>query len=98
MNLKTKIGVVSMVSMNLSGVVVGSAIAAIGQSFPDLPISTVQLLTTLPGLGSLLITLIAGQLALKISKKTLSLLGIALITLGGLLSSFSNSSITVMML
>lgn len=98
MNLKTKIGVVSMVSLNLSGVVAGSAIAAIAQSFPDTPISTVQLLTTLPGLGSLLVTLVAGQMAMKISKKTLSLLGIALITIGGLLPSVLHHSIGLMLL
>lgn len=98
MNTRTKIGVVSMVSLNLSGVVAGSAIASIAQSFPDIPISTVQLLMTLPGLGSLFVTLIAGQLAMKISKKTLSLLGIALITIGGLLPSVFNQSIYGMML
>lgn len=98
MNLKTKIGVVSMVSLNLSAVVAGSAIAAIAASFPDVPISTVQLLTTLPGLGSLLITLIAGQLATKISKKTLALLGVTLITIGGLLPSVLNQSIYLMLL
>lgn len=98
MNIRTKIGVIIMVSLNLSGVVAGSAIASIAQSFPDVPISIVQLLMTLPGLGSLFVTLIAGQLAIRISKKTLSLLGIALITLGGLLPSVFNQSIYGMML
>lgn len=98
MKLKTKIGVVSMVSLNLSGVVAGSVIASIANSFPEVPIANVQLLTTLPGLGSLIITLIAGQLALKFSKKNLSLLGIFLITVGGLLPSIFNHSIPFMML
>ena len=43
MKTKTKIGVVSMVSLNLSSMVVGNAIAAISQSFKGVPISTIQL-------------------------------------------------------
>ncbi|MGN1406938.1 MFS transporter [Lactobacillus sp.] len=91
--MKTRIGVVSMATLAMSGNVVGSAIAAISQSFPHTPISTIQLLTTLPGLGSLLITLVAGQMAMHISKKKLVLLGVALVTLGGVIPAFWNSSI-----
>lgn len=82
-----------MASLAMAGTVVGSAIAAIAKSFPDVPISTIQLLSTLPGLGSLIITLIAGQMAMHISKKYLVLLGIALITIGGLIPAFWNQSI-----
>ena len=52
-----------MATLAMSGSVTGSAIAAISADFPNTPISTVQLLSTLPGLGALIITLIAGQLA-----------------------------------
>lgn len=90
---KIKIGVVSMATLAMSGSVAGSAIAAISKSFPTTPISTIQLLSTLPGLGSLIISLIAGQMAMHISKKQLVLLGVALVTLGGLLPGFWNSSI-----
>lgn len=89
---KTKIGVVSMATLAMSGSVAGSAIAAISADFPNTPISTVQLLSTLPGLGALIITLIAGQLAMHVSKKNLVLLGVALVTLGGLIPAFWNSS------
>lgn len=61
--MKTRIGVVSMATLAMSGSVAGSAIAAISKSFPDTPISTIQLLSTLPGVGSLIITLVAGQMA-----------------------------------
>lgn len=70
-NIKTRIGVISMASLAMAGSVTGAAIAAIAKDFPDTPISTVQLLSTLPGLGALIITLIAGQMAMRISKKTL---------------------------
>ncbi|MFR0585128.1 MFS transporter [Lactobacillus porci] len=90
---KIKIGVVSMATLAMSGSVAGSAIAAISKSFPTTPISTIQLLSTLPGLGSLIISLIAGQMAMHISKKKLVLLGVALVTIGGLLPAFWNSSI-----
>lgn len=89
---KTKIGVVSMATLAMSGSVAGSAIAAISADFPNTPISTVQLLSTLPGLGSLIITLIAGQMAMRISKKNLVLLGVALVTIGGLIPAVWNSS------
>lgn len=89
---KTKIGVVSMATLAMSGSVAGSAIAAISADFPKTPISTIQLLSTLPGLGALIITLIAGQMAMRISKKNLVLLGVALVTIGGLIPAFWNSS------
>lgn len=91
-SLKTRVGVVSMATLAMSGGVVGSAIAAVAKDFPTTPISTVQLLSTLPGLGSLIITLIAGQMAMKVSKKNLVLLGIVLVTLGGIIPAFWNSS------
>lgn len=86
-----KIGAVSMSAFAMAGSVATSAIAAISKSFPDTPISTVQLLGTLPGLGSLIITLIAGQMAMHISKKSLALLGIALVTAGGLIPAFGTT-------
>ena len=91
--MKTRIGAVSMATLAMSGSVAGAAIAAISKSFPNTPISTVQLLSTLPGLGSLIITLIAGQMALHVSKKNLVLLGIALVTAGGVIPAVWNSSI-----
>lgn len=91
--MKTRIGVVSMATLAMSGSVAGSAIAAISKSFPDTPISTIQLLSTLPGVGSLIITLVAGQMAMRVSKKSLVLLGVALVTLGGLVPAFWNSSV-----
>ena len=69
--MKTRIGVVSMATLAMSGSVAGSAIAAISKSFPGTPISTIQMLSTLPGVGSLIITLVAGQMAMRISKKNL---------------------------
>lgn len=91
-SLKLRVGVLSMTTLAMSGTIVGSAIAAIAKDFPDTPISTVQLLSTFPGLGSLIITLIAGQMAMKVSKKSLVLLGIVLVTLGGIIPAFWNSS------
>ncbi|HCG97195.1 MAG TPA: MFS transporter [Erysipelotrichaceae bacterium] len=90
--MKTKIGVVSMATLAMSGSVAGSAIAAISKSFPNTPISTVQMLSTLPGLGALIVTLIAGQMAMHISKKNLVLLGVTLVTIGGLVPAFWNNS------
>lgn len=97
MKTKTKIGVVSMVSLNLSSMVVGNAIAAISQSFKSVPISTIQLLSTLPGLGTLLMTIVAGQCAMHVSKKKLALLGVALITIGGMLPLVVNQSIIALL-
>ena len=54
-------------------------------SFPEEPISKIQMIGTIPGLGSMLITLVVGVLAMRIPKKTLALIGILCVALGGLL-------------
>lgn len=82
---KLKIGILSMTLLNMSALVITSAFGAIMASFPDEPISKIQMIGTIPGLGSMLITLFVGVLAMRIPKKILALIGILCVALGGLL-------------
>lgn len=82
---KLKIGILSMTLLNMSALVITSAFGAIMASFPDEPISKIQMIGTIPGLGSMLITLFVGVLAMRIPKKFLALIGILCVALGGLL-------------
>ncbi|HBR4785307.1 TPA: MFS transporter [Klebsiella pneumoniae] len=90
-------GVVSMSTLALSGLVVTSAFSAIMRDFPDVPPSTIQMLASLPNLGALVVTLLVGWLAMRISKKHLALLGIACISVGGLVPAFWHSDINVLL-
>ncbi|WP_320165374.1 MFS transporter [uncultured Trichococcus sp.] len=82
---KLKVGILSMTLLNMSALVITSAFGAIMASFPEEPISKIQMIGTIPGLGSMLITLVVGVLAMRIPKKTLALIGILCVALGGLL-------------
>lgn len=82
---KLKIGILSMTLLNMSALVITSAFGAIMASFPEEPISKIQMIGTIPGLGSMLITLVVGVLAMRIPKKILALIGILCVALGGLL-------------
>ncbi|WP_434352272.1 MFS transporter [Trichococcus flocculiformis] len=82
---KLKIGILSMTLLNMSALVITSAFGAIMASFPDEPISKIQMIGTIPGLGSMLITLFVGVLAMRVPKKILALIGILCVALGGLL-------------
>lgn len=82
---KLKVGILSMTLLNMSALVITSAFGAIMASFPDEPISKIQMIGTIPGLGSMLITLVVGVLAMRIPKKILALVGILCVALGGLL-------------
>lgn len=82
---KLKVGILSMTLLNMSALVITSAFGAIMASFPEEPISKIQMIGTIPGLGSMVITLVVGVLAMRIPKKTLALIGILCVALGGLL-------------
>ncbi|MGB4792975.1 MAG: MFS transporter, partial [Lactococcus chungangensis] len=63
---KLKVGILSMTLLNMSALVITSAFGAIMASFPEEPISKIQMIGTIPGLGSMLITLVVGVLAMRI--------------------------------
>jgi MFS family permease len=92
-----KIGVLSMSMLSMSALVITSAFGAMFHYFKDIDPSTIQMIASLPGLGALITTLLVGWLASRISKKTLALIGIALIGLGGLVPTLYFSNIFILL-
>lgn len=74
-----------MSALSMSALVVTSAFGAMIQYFSHVSPTTVQMIGSLPSLGALIVTLLVGWLALRMSKKKLALCGIACIAIGGLL-------------
>ncbi|KRN27586.1 hypothetical protein IV38_GL002042 [Lactobacillus selangorensis] len=81
----------------MSGLVITSAFSAIIKSFPNESVTKIQMLGTVPGLGTLVTTLFVGVLATRFSKKLLSLIGIFLIGLGGLLPIAFHSNVNLLL-
>jgi MFS family permease len=92
-----KIGVLSMSMLSMSALVITSAFGAMFHYFKDIAPSTIQMLASLPSLGSLITTLLVGWLASRISKKTLALIGIVLIGCGGLIPTIYFSNIFILL-
>ena len=67
-------------------------------SFPEEPISKIQMIGTIPGLGSMLITLVVGVLAMRIPKKILALIGILCVALGGLLPLAFHTTVNALLI
>lgn len=94
---KLKVGILSMTLLNMSALVITSAFGALMASFPDEPISKIQMIGTIPSLGSMLITLVVGVLAMRIPKKILALVGILCVALGGLLPLAFHSTVNALL-
>lgn len=91
------IGILSMNLLLMSGAVVGSAIAAIAQSFPQEPISKVQMLSTIPQLGQIVATLLFTWLTYKITKKSIGLLAVAAVAISGLIPLVYNTNLNMIL-
>lgn len=76
----------------MSGSVVGAAIAAISKSFPQEPISKVQMLSSIPQLGQLIATLLFTWLTYKITRKNIGVLSVAIVAISGLLPIFTTAA------
>lgn len=68
--LRLKIGIISLSFMSMSALVVTNAYSAIIADFPNEPIAKIQMIGTIPSLGSLITTLFVGVLAMKCPKKS----------------------------
>ncbi|MFS1000942.1 MFS transporter [Enterococcus casseliflavus] len=95
--LRLKIGIISLSFMSMSALVVTNAYSAIIADFPNEPIAKIQMIGTIPSLGSLITTLFVGVLAMKCPKKILALFGILLTAIGGLVPIFFHSSINLLL-
>ncbi|WP_237580102.1 MFS transporter [Candidatus Enterococcus huntleyi] len=81
----------------MSSSVVGAAIAAIAESFPDEAITKVQMLSTIPQLGQLVATLLFTWLTYILTRKNVGLLAVGFVMVSGLLPVFFNSSLNIIL-
>ena len=93
---KMKISILSMSLLTMSFLVITNAFGAMTKSFPNVPVAKIQMIGTVPSLGTLIATVVVGALAVKYSKKLLSLIGLGIATLGGILPLLVHSSIDVL--
>jgi len=96
-NISLKIGVLSMSMLSMSALVITSAFGSMIKYFSDVAPSTIQMLGSLPSLGALLVTLIVGWLATRVSKKKLVLFGIICVAVGGLIPTMYFSNINILL-
>ncbi|MFQ7235366.1 MAG: MFS transporter [Enterococcus hulanensis] len=91
------VGILSMNLLLMSGTVVGAAIAAISKSFPQEPISKVQMLSSIPQLGQLAATLVFTWLTYKLTRKNIGVVSVAIVAISGLLPVFYNNSLNIIL-
>ncbi|MBO0413615.1 MFS transporter [Enterococcus hulanensis] len=91
------VGILSMNLLLMSGTVVGAAIAAISKSFPQEPISKVQMLSSIPQLGQLAATLVFTWLTYKLTRKNIGIVSVAIVAISGLLPVFYNNSLNIIL-
>jgi len=91
------VGILSMNLLLMSGTVVGAAIAAISKSFPQEPISKVQMLSSIPQLGQLAATLVFTWLTYRLTRKNIGVVSVAIVAISGLLPVFYNSSLNIIL-
>lgn len=95
--LSLVVGIVSMNLLLMSASAVSAAIAAISKSFPNEPVSKVQLISSISQFGQVIATLIFSWLAYKLTKKNLGLIAIAIVAVFGLLPAFYSSSLNLIL-
>ena len=70
---------------------ISPAIASIAASYPDVAVSTVQLLVTLPGIAVCIVSILYGWLSVRINPRTLVVIGLSLFVIGGMAPLFVTS-------
>lgn len=70
---------------------ISPAIASICATYPTIPVSTVQLLVTLPSIACCLVAIFYGWLSVRINPRTIVIVGLALFVVGGMAPMFLTS-------
>ncbi|MBW3090017.1 MFS transporter [Bifidobacterium miconisargentati] len=91
--VKTRIGILSLSSITLSGIFIVPIIGLVAQAFPDSSLSGVQMIISASTLTALVGAWLTGKLASILSRKTVALIGAGGILLFGLLPYFIHSSL-----
>lgn len=95
-SIKTKVSILSMCLLLMATMALTPLLADIAAAFPQASDATIQVLSTLPNLFTILFSLVAGGLTASISKKTISMIGIACLILAGLGGYFVNGSLGIL--
>jgi len=75
----------------MAGAAVAPALGQIGRAFPESDPTLIKMITTLPALVIIVASLLSGQLARVMSKRTLLIVGLVLYLVGGLAGAFATS-------
>ena len=89
---KLKLFQVAVLSISLLTAIVsvgGCLLGDLAKEFPNAPVWYLQMFVTFPVIGGIVANLIGGAMALKVGKKNLSLIGIALCLIGGFFPMFA---------
>lgn len=78
--------------------IASNIVADVSLQFPNVPLTVVQLMVTLPTLMNFITTLISGPLSLRVSKKTLIMIGLVVAFAGGVVFTLFNSSFPMILL
>lgn len=100
MNKKQIPVVVGILSMNLLlmlSTTASVAIAAMVKSFPNEPVSKVQLVGSIPQLGQIIATAMFSYLAFKMARKNLGLLAVAIVAIAGVVPAIYSSSLNLIL-
>ncbi len=82
---KTKAGIFSLTLLSMAALGITPSLGLIMADFPEAGASTVQMLASVPNLTAIAAAVVVSQIANRTSKKALSLVGAALVAVGGLL-------------
>ncbi|NCB74348.1 MAG: MFS transporter [Clostridia bacterium] len=95
-NKMLKASILSLSVFLSSAMSVSAALADIAKAFPDVSSSNIQMIISLPSLLIIPFSLIAGVLSNKLGKKMLVMVGLILLSLGGVAPAFTNSFASIM--
>ena len=93
-SLKAAILTVSLVQLGTNGI--GPILARISAAFPEASDTTIQFLMTFPILFTMVFEIVSALIAQKLPKKTLSIIGLAIIAAGGVLAVLQHSSLAIL--
>lgn len=91
-----KIAILSMSLLQMATNAISSVLADIAAAFPEVSVSVVQYLMTLPNLFLMISSLVCARLAVKIPKKYIAITGLCLGLLAGVLSFLFHDSIVLL--
>jgi len=86
--IKEKTGLMASSFLMMSFLVPNSVLAEIAADFPEVPLQTVQMITTMPSLVSIVLALAVGKITAYVYKRTLILISTFFYLAGGLLPYF----------